>query len=143
MSKNRRQAMRTSASGLVAVLAFAIGSIASAQDTGASAAASLEVIDAVGTGINIDLATELLSGIFLAGRTGDTVSILVPGSRARTGARAMQATSGSFVLSASSYRLDLGLGTGIALTGGAGKASFFLSAFGSTPGSLLYLAQFN
>lgn len=133
MSKNRRQAWRKSACGLAAILTVASSSMAIAQqDTRANAAASLEVVDAVGTGINIDLATEVLTGIFLGGRVGDAVSILVPGRRAKTGGRAIRGTSDVVILSASSYRLELGIGIG---------AAFPIA--GIAPERLLYLAQFN
>lgn len=109
MSKHHRQALRVSASLLATVLAALPAAPALAQEQRAQASGSVELTDSsVGVGIAYDVLTETLSGIFLSGQPGDSVSLFLPGRRSRGGIASGGPIPGEvLVLSTSSYRLDL------------------------------------
>ena len=100
----RRPNMGKTALCLTSALASIYAVPAFAQEQRASARGLLEITRSVGTEIAFDVLTDALSGVFLEGQPGDTVSLLLPPRRAGSSKRIPGEV---VVLSTASYKIDI------------------------------------
>lgn len=140
MGKDRRRAMRHWAIVVGAVLAVSPPSPVVAQGQRAAAGGAVEISEAVGAGIAYDLLTDILSTVFLSGRTGDSVSLLLP-ERSGSGSRLPNEV---VVLSTAYYRMDVASGVARAIVANPdAKVGLTPLRDGGGPDNFLVLAQFN
>ncbi|WP_144039873.1 hypothetical protein [Novosphingobium sp. TH158] len=146
MSERGSGKMRATALLLSASLASLSAVPAKAQEQRASARGLVEITRSVGTGIAYDVLTDALSGAFLEGQVGDSVSLLVSPARPGTKRRSNRIPGEVVVLSAATYSFGVPGESSTANppalpdSGGARRQP---AGFGTAPGNLLFLAQFN
>jgi hypothetical protein len=66
---------------LVAALSLGIAGPALAQSQPVAASGSATIVQPVGAGVAYDVATQVLTSIFVSGQTGQQLSLLLPGRR--------------------------------------------------------------
>lgn len=137
----RRPNMSKIALCLTSALASIYAVPAFAQEQQASARGLIEITRSVGTGIAFDVLTDTLSGVFLTGQVGDSVSLLLPPRRAAGSARG-RIPGEVVVLSTASYSFDIA-GNAPPASQDNGDAHLQPAGYDSSPGNLLFLAQFN
>ncbi len=145
MSMGRRRKMCRIALCLTSALASLPAVSALAQERRASSRGLVEITRSVGTGIAFDVLTDALSGVFLEGQPGDSVSLLLPPRR--VGAGSSKHVPGEVVvLSTASYQFDISGKSSpanppsIRVNGGVRLQP---AGYGAAPDNLLFLAQFN
>ncbi len=134
MTWNHRLRLPYKALALAAVLVLPPAPVALADASSGSAQGSVQIADPVGTGIAFDLLSQTLSGIFLAGRAGDAVSLFLPRGQQVPD----EGGSEVIVLSSSTFQLPMGYGRDMISATGAKNASG-----NDKVGAILVLAQFN
>jgi hypothetical protein len=93
--RNRRAGLRPLLAS-VATLCFGFAGPALAQSQQAVASGSVTIVQPAGAGVAYDVATQVLTSIFLSGQKGQQLSLLLPGRRLRNHSLvpALQAQSG-------------------------------------------------
>lgn len=130
---------------LTSALASIYAVPAFAQEQQASVRGLIEITRSVGTGIAFDVLTDTLSGVFLTGQVGDSVSLLLPPRRAAGSARG-RIPGEVVVLSTASYSFDIAGNappSNPPASQDNGDAHLQPAGYDSSPGNLLFLAQFN
>lgn len=145
MSLGRRRKMFRIALCSASALASLSAVPALAQEQSASSRGLVEITRSVGVGIVFDVLTEAISGVFLEGQPGDSVSLLLPPRPALAGGN--RHIPGEVVaLSTASYKFDISGKLPPANPPARrenGGARLQLAGYGAAPGNLLFLAQFN